>query len=63
MSGLNSRAQALVDAIQFADEPSAADYDRIHDAIVARIAVGVIAGTALAVGTEAAASTVVSSFK
>jgi hypothetical protein len=58
MSELNAKARALVDATQFSDEPTATDCDRIHDAIAARIAVGVSAG-ALVLGAEIAKSAVV----
>jgi hypothetical protein len=58
MSGLSSKAQALVDAMQFADEPSAADFDRIHAAIAARIAVGAAVGAVVLLCADAAASTV-----
>jgi hypothetical protein len=56
MSGLSSRAQAFVDSMQFSDEPSAADFERVHSAITARIAVGAAAGAIVLLGAEAAAS-------
>jgi hypothetical protein len=59
MNELNSKARALVDATQFADEPSAADCERIHAAISARIAVGVAVGTVAILGTEGAAASVI----
>jgi hypothetical protein len=59
MSELNSKARALLDATQFADEPSAADSERIHAAIAARIAVGVSAGAVALLITEATAASTV----
>jgi hypothetical protein len=59
MNELNSKARALVDATQFADEPTAADCERIHAAISARIAVGVAVGTVAVVSAETAAASTV----
>jgi hypothetical protein len=56
MSGLSSKARALVDATQFVDEPSAADFDRVHAAIAARIAMGAAAGAVVLLSAEAASA-------
>ena len=60
MKELGKRARALLDATQFADEPSQKDYDRVHSAVTARIAVGLAVGaavTAVARTASAAAPT------
>jgi hypothetical protein len=56
MSELNSRARALIHSMQHADEPTQDDYDRVHAALEARIAVGVAVGVAVTLAAEAAAA-------
>jgi hypothetical protein len=46
----------LVDATQFVDEPSAADFDRVHAAIAARIAIGTVAGAVVLLSADAASA-------
>jgi hypothetical protein len=52
MSEFNARMQSLLDAAQAADEPTQSDYDRVHSAVLARIAVGAIAGVAVTAGEK-----------
>ena len=52
MSELNSKARALLVGAHLADEPTQADYDRIHSALEARIAVGVAVGVAATLGAQ-----------
>jgi hypothetical protein len=56
MSDLNEKARTLIRATQFVDEPSQADYDRVHAAVEARIALGIVAGAAVTVAAESAAA-------
>jgi hypothetical protein len=56
MSGLSAKARALVDAAQFVDEPSAADFDRVRAAITARIAIGTAAGAVVLLSADAASA-------
>jgi hypothetical protein len=54
MKELNDRARALLQATQFADDPTDEDFDRVHGAVAARIATAVAVGTAATVGAKAA---------
>ena len=48
MNDLDSRARAVVEAAQDADDPSPADRDRIRHAVMVHLAVGAAASTAVA---------------
>lgn len=56
MSRLSSKARALLDEMQFVDEPSKADFDRVHAAIGARIAIGAAAGAVVLLSADAASA-------
>lgn len=56
MNELDSKARALLRATQFADEPSQDDYDWVHAAVTARIAVGVAVGAAVTTAAKTASA-------
>jgi len=62
MSELHAKARSLIQAIQFADDPTEAEFDRVSDAVNARIRLGVAAvvltTAATSAGSSSAASTV-----
>lgn len=65
MSELNAKARLLIRSLQFADDPSEAEFDRVHDALESRIRLGVVAAavgaTAATTGSPSAATTATAS--
>lgn len=60
MSDLNARARSLLQSIQFADDPTEAEFDRVEKALEARIRLGVAAAVATAAATSTGSSTAAS---
>jgi hypothetical protein len=54
---LNPRARAFLRSVQDADDPTRADYDRVHSKVKVRLAAGIAAGVAALSTSKAAAAT------